>query len=110
MDFVIIASSDFTHQERSSSDENENQMLTKIEEQDKRAIDAIMRLDDGTLNELGETQKVTMCGYGPISTLIAVAKLLGSVKAEFLAHRTSYDVTGDSNYVVGYSSILFLRD
>jgi len=108
--FVIIASSDFTHHERSFTDKDEDQMLKKIEEDDKRAIDAITRLDDVTLNALGETQKVTMCGYGPITTLIAVAKLLGSVKAEFLAHKTSYDITRDPTYVVGYSSILFLRD
>jgi len=108
--FVIVASSDFTHHERTTGDRNETEMLTRIEESDKRAIDAILGLDDARLNELGETQKVTMCGYGPITTLIAVAKLLGSVKAEFLAHRTSHDITGDASYVVGYSSILFLRD
>ncbi|MGA2784506.1 MAG: MEMO1 family protein [Candidatus Bathyarchaeia archaeon] len=109
-DFIIIASSDFTHHERSITDRNEDQMLKKIEEDDKRAIDAITRLDEVTLNSLGETQKVTMCGYGPITTLITVAKLLGSVKAEFLTHKTSYDITRDPSYVVGYSSILFLRD
>lgn len=107
---VIIASSDFTHHERTSKDRDETEMLRKIEDADKNAIDAIKRLDDSTLNSLGETQKVTMCGYGPITTLIAVAKLLGSVRAEFLSHKTSYDVTKDSSYVVGYSSILFLRD
>ncbi|HMK83928.1 MAG TPA: AmmeMemoRadiSam system protein B [Candidatus Bathyarchaeia archaeon] len=108
--FVIIASSDFTHHERSFTDKDEDQMLKKIEEDDKRAIDAISRLDDVTLNALGETQRVTMCGYGPITTLIAVAKLLGSIKTEFLEHKTSYEITRDPTYVVGYSSILFLRD
>ena len=109
-DFVIVASSDFTHHERRIADTDEKKMLAKIEESDKRAIDAILALDDAKLNELGESQKVTMCGYGPITTLIALAKLLGSVRAEFLAHRTSYDITGDAGYVVGYSSIVFLRD
>jgi AmmeMemoRadiSam system protein B len=109
-DFVVIASSDFTHHERGIADKDEKAMLARIEEGDRRAIDAILALDDAKLNALGETQKVTICGYGPISTLIGVAKLLGSVKAELLAHRTSYDITGDSSYVVGYSSIVFLRD
>lgn len=109
-DFVVVASSDFTHHERTIADKDEKEMLARIEESDKRAIDAILALDDAKLNELGEAQKVTMCGYGPITTLIAVAKLLGSVRAEFLAHRTSHDITGDASYVVGYSSILFLRD
>jgi len=109
-DFVIIASSDFTHHERGHGDTNEKEMLERIEEQDRSAIEAITKLDDAALNELGETQKVTMCGYGPITTLIAAAKLLGSTKAEFLAHKTSYDLTGESGYVVGYSSLVFTRE
>jgi hypothetical protein len=109
-DFVIIASSDFTHHERGHGDTNEKKMLERIEEQDRSAIEAITKLDDAALNELGETQKVTMCGYGPITTLIAAAKLLGSTKAEFLAHKTSYDLTGESGYVVGYSSLVFTRE
>jgi AmmeMemoRadiSam system protein B len=108
--FVIIASSDFTHHERGHRDRDEKEMLARIDEGDRSAIEAITKLDDAALNELGESQRVTMCGYGPITTLIAAAKLLGSTKAEFLAHKTSYDLTGDSNYVVGYSSIVFSRE
>jgi AmmeMemoRadiSam system protein B len=99
-DFVIVASSDFTHYEP-------HDVASK---KDKAAIDAIIQLDDDALNELGESNRVTMCGYGPITTLIAAAKMLGSVKAESLAYRTSGDITGDKSAVVGYSSILFLRE
>jgi AmmeMemoRadiSam system protein B len=74
------------------------------------AIDAITRLDDAGLNELCESNKVTACGYGPITTLIATAKLLGGVRAELLAHKTSGDITGDKSSVVGYASIVFLRE
>ena len=109
-DCVIVASSDFSHHERAYEDKNEKEMLARIEERDRSAIEAITKLDDIALNELGETQKVTMCGYGPITTLIAAAKLMGSTKAEFLAHKTSYDITGDPSYVVGYSSIVFYRE
>jgi AmmeMemoRadiSam system protein B len=109
-DISIIASSDFTHHERGYEDKNEKEMLAKIEAGDRSAIEAITKLDDAALNELGESQKVTMCGFGPITTLIAAAKLLGSTRAEFLAHKTSYDITGDSGYVVGYSSIVFSRN
>lgn len=98
-DFVIVASSDFTHYESHDS----------ASRKDKMAIDAITNLDDATLNELGESSRVTMCGYGPITTLIAAAKMLGGVKAEFLAYKTSGDITGDKSAVVGYSSILFTR-
>jgi AmmeMemoRadiSam system protein B len=98
-DVVIIASSDFTHYEPQES----------ANRKDKMAIDAIMNLDDAKLNEMGESSRVTMCGYGPITTLIAAARMLGGIKAEFLAYKTSGDITGDKGAVVGYSSILFTR-
>lgn len=98
--FVIIASSDMTHYETNES----------ASRKDKTAIDAITNLDDATLNELGESNRVTMCGYGPITTLIAAAKMLGGIRAELLTYKTSGDITGDRSAVVGYSSILFTRD
>jgi AmmeMemoRadiSam system protein B len=99
-DILIVASSDFTHYEPHDA----------VVRKDEMAIDAITRLDDAALNELGESSKVTMCGYGPITTLMATAKLLGGVRAELLTHKTSGDVTGDKSAVVGYSSLVFLRE
>lgn len=99
-DYVIVASSDFTHYEP-------QEVANK---KDKMAIDAILKLDDQTLNELGESNRVTMCGYGPITTLMAVANLMTGVKVELLTHRTSGDITGDESAVVGYSSIVFSRE
>ncbi len=99
-DFAIIASSDFTHYEP-------HEIASK---KDRAAIDAITKLDDVALNDLGDSGRVTMCGYGPITTLIAAAKILGGVKAELLSYKTSGDITGDKSAVVGYSSILFTRE
>ncbi len=99
-DFVIIASSDFTHYEPHDT----------ASKKDGMAIDAITNLDDTKLNELGESNRVTMCGYGPITTLIAAAKILGGIKSEFLSYKTSGDITGDKSAVVGYSSIIFTRE
>jgi len=99
-DIFIIASSDFTHYEPHET----------ANRKDKMAIDAITRLDDAALNELGENSKVTMCGYGPISVLMAAGNLVGGVKAELLTHKTSGDATGDKSAVVGYSSLVLLRD
>jgi MEMO1 family protein len=97
---AIIASSDFTHYEP-QADANRK---------DREAIDAILKLDDEQLNELGESNRVTMCGYGPITTLIAAAKMLGNVSADLLAYKTSGDITGDKSAVVGYSSLTFTRN
>lgn len=99
-DFAIVASSDFTHYEPHDI----------ASRKDRTAIDAITKLDEATLNELGDSNKVTMCGYGPITTLIAAAKMLGGIKAEFLSYKTSGDITGDKSAVVGYSSIIFIRE
>jgi hypothetical protein len=98
-DFAIIASSDFTHYEPHE----------EANRKDKMAIEAITRLDDEALNELGESNRVTMCGYGPITTLIAAAKMKPGVEAELLSHKTSGDITGDKSAVVGYSCVVFSR-
>ena len=97
--YAIVASSDFTHYEPHET----------ACRKDTTAIDAILKLDDEGLNALGESSRVTMCGYGPISTLIAAAKLIGGVKAELLTHKTSGDITEDRSAVVGYSSLVFTR-
>jgi len=99
-DIFIVASSDFTHYEP-------HEIANR---KDKTAIDAITRLDDVALNELGETSKVTMCGYGPITVLMAAGKLLGGVKAELLTHKTSGDATGDKSAVVGYTSLVLQHE
>jgi len=92
---VIIASSDFTHYEPHET----------ASRKDKEAIDAILRLDDEALNGLGESSRVTMCGYGPITTLIAAAKMLKNTTGELLAYRTSGEITGEHGAVVGYCSL-----
>jgi len=97
---VVIASSDFTHyapQEVASRN-------------DKAAIAAITALESSKLNELGETGRVTMCGYGPITTLIEVARLKGHVQGKLLSYQTSGDITNDMSAVVGYAAILFSRE
>ena len=97
---VVIASSDFTHYEPQDV----------ASRNDKAAIEAIISLDGSKLNELGDTGRVTMCGYGPITTLIELATLVGDVQAKLLSYHTSGDITADASAVVGYSSILFTHE
>ena len=97
---VVIASSDFTHYEPQDV----------ASRNDKAAIEAIISLDGSKLNELGDTGRVTMCGYGPITTLIELATLVGDVQAKLLSYHTSGDITADASSVVGYSSILFTHE
>jgi len=97
---VVVASSDFTHY----------QPQNVAAQKDKAAIEAIVNLDTAKFNELGESGRVTMCGYGPITALMELAKLEHNVQAKLLAYHTSGDVTNDTGAVVGYSAIRFTRD
>jgi hypothetical protein len=96
---VVIASSDFTHYEPQNV----------ASQKDKIAIEKIVNLDSDGFNELGETGRVTMCGYGPITTLMELAKLENDAHAKLLAYHTSGEITNDTGSVVGYSAIVFRR-
>ena len=97
---VVVASSDFTHYEPGQI----------AAQKDKAAISTIIELDSPKLNEIGEAGQVTMCGYGPITVLMELAKIERSAKARLLAYHTSGDITNDSSSVVGYAAILFTRE
>jgi len=97
---MVIASSDFTHYEP-------GEVATR---KDNSAINTIIDLDSPKLNGLGETGQVTMCGYGPITVLMELARIQGTAKARLLAHHSSGDITNDSGSVVGYAAILFTRE
>ena len=96
---VIVASSDFTHYEP-------GQVAAR---KDKSAIDAILQIDCNKLNGLGEDGHVTMCGYGPITVLMELARLEASAQPRLLAYHNSGDITNDPSSVVGYAAILFAR-
>jgi len=97
--FVIIASSDFTHYES----------YEKARRKDKLAIDAILSLEHRKLYETVVTHDITMCGYGPVMVLMYVAWKLDGFKAKVLKYATSGDISGNKATVVGYASIVFER-
>lgn len=93
---TIIASSDFTHYE---SREIAGQ-------KDKKAIDAILNLDVDGLMEAVIKYDISMCGYAPVSVMLAAAKELGARNAKLIKYQTSGEVTGDYDEVVGYAGII----
>jgi len=103
---VIIASSDFSHvgfnyMTMPPEDMGVDEYAAK---QDRIAIEKILDLDStGLIKKVGE-ENISMCGYGPIATMINVAKKLGAKKAELLKYGTSYEVHPHSS-CVGYGSI-----
>jgi len=93
---VIMASSDMTHYEPQES----------AEKKDRRAIEAILNLDEDELLRRVEKLHISMCGYAPVVSLIAAAKALGAQKAELVKYQTSGDIIGDYASVVGYAGII----
>ena len=94
-DIVFIASTDFSHYEP-------HEIASK---KDRMAIDAILDVDPERLYRVIEKYNISMCGPGPVMTLLYLAKIYGVKKAELLKYATSGDVTGDKRLVVGYASI-----
>ena len=94
-DYVFIASSDFTHYEM-------HEIAIK---KDSLAIERIVNIDPEGLYNVIEKYNISMCGPGPVMTLLYIAKEKGVKKAEKLAYATSGDVSGDKSLVVGYASI-----
>ena len=95
---LIVASSDMNHYE---SDE-----ITR--KKDARAIDRILALDPRGLYDVVRRENISMCGYGPATTMLVAAKQLGATRAELIRYATSAEVSGDYDWVVGYAGIVVL--
>jgi AmmeMemoRadiSam system protein B len=92
---LILASTDLTHYEPH-----------KIAvEKDRLAMEAILKLDAELLLKRVEENDISMCGSGPVATMIVACRKLGASRAELLGYATSGDITGDRSAVVGYASI-----
>jgi AmmeMemoRadiSam system protein B len=93
---VIIASGDMTHYEPQKI----------AEAKDKKAIEAMLKLDEDELTRRYQELEISMCAYGPAVCLISAAKELGATGAELVKYQTSGDATGDYSSVVGYAGII----
>lgn len=93
---TVIASSDMTHYEP--------QEIAK--EKDKKALEAILTLDEEALIGAITKYGISMCGYAPVCVMLAAAKGLGAKKAKLVKYQTSGDRTGDFNAVVGYGGVV----
>lgn len=98
-DAIIMASTDLTHQEPQASANRKDRMV----------IEAILSMDEVALQERVRANRISMCGYGPVSVAIVASKLLGASGAELLAYHTSGDITGDQYAVVGYAAAKLTR-
>jgi MEMO1 family protein len=93
---LMIASSDMNHYE---SDE-----ITR--RKDGLAIERVLTLDAAGLFEVVRREAITMCGFGPLVSVLTAARLLGATRARLVRYATSGDIYGDRNEVVGYAGII----
>lgn len=93
---MLIASSDMTHYEPQK----------ETEYKDKEAIQAILSLDEDRLFDIVQKLNITMCGFGPVITMLSAVKLLGARSAELVRYETSGETSGDYTSVVGYAGII----
>lgn len=92
---MIIASSDMSHYE---PDETARQ-------KDRTAIDRILNLDPEGLYNTVLRERISMCGYIPVTTMLYAVQKLGASRAELVKYMTSGEINGDYSQVVGYAGI-----
>jgi len=92
---LVVASTDLTHQEPQAS----------ANKKDKMIIDAILAMDEERLQRVVHENRLTTCGYGPVSAALVASRLDGAKKAELLTYYTSGDIIGDHDGVVGYAAL-----
>jgi len=91
----VVASSDFSHYVPDA----------QAKAGDLYAIEPLARLDTKEFYRRIREKRVTACGYGPISAMVAVCQCMGAGRGELIRYATSGDVTGDRDQVVGYAAI-----
>lgn len=99
----ILASSDLTHFGPGygflPTMEDPLQWMKKI---DGQILSGIEKMSPEIVYEA--SGKTTACGYGCISAMIISCQRLGLKNPQILKYRTSYDVSRDKSFIVGYGA------
>ena len=93
---TLVASTDFSHYVP-----HETATI-----QDQKAINEILKLDGRGLLEIVKNERISMCGYNPVATVIETCKMLGATKAWLVEYATSGETSGDLSSVVGYGGLI----
>lgn len=89
-----------------STDLNHYESQAVSERKDRLAIDAILALDPEGLWRAVRTHEISMCGIAPTQALLWAVPALGIRSARLVRYRTSGDVSGDYQRVVGYAGLI----
>lgn len=94
---LLVASSDFSHY---VSPQVGNKM-------DELVLESIMKLDVQGIDRVVKQHHISVCGYGPIMTLVEYARLVSSTPYAKILRRGHSGEHSPSETVVDYVSILF---
>jgi AmmeMemoRadiSam system protein B len=97
---MIIASSDFSHFESPVDGKRKDDMVLK----------QIANQDSEKLYDTVIQNRISVCGYGPIMTLIEYGKLVAGEPSSTILARGDSGKTRPSSSVVDYITILFYND
>ena len=103
---VIIASTDFSHAgfNYMSAPPEGMRVDEYADKQDQLAINQILNMNPKGLIDTVHENNISMCGYGPVATMLTASKVLKANKAELLKYGSSYEVH-PSTSCVGYGAI-----
>jgi len=96
-DWLVIASSDFSHYVPQNV----------AEETDGALLKAIVKLNEKMFFERVNEMNAGICGFGPVIATMAAVKKLGAKKGTLLKYATSGNATNEYDSVVGYASVVF---
>jgi AmmeMemoRadiSam system protein B len=94
---MIIASSDFSHFESPADGHRKDDLV----------LEQIARQDSEKLYDTVIQNQISVCGYGPIMTLIEYSKLVSEKPESIILARGNSGKTRSSDSVVDYITILF---
>lgn len=97
---MIIASSDFTHFESPVDGEMKDDLV----------LEQIAKQDSEKLYDTVIQNRISVCGYGPIMTLIEYSRLVAEKPVSSVLARGHSGKTSPSASVVDYITILFYHD
>ncbi len=93
---LMVASTDMTHYESRDT----------ASRKDRLALDCIENLDPEALYATVIRERISMCGFIPVTIVLTAAVLLGASQAELVRYTDSGEVSGDIGQVVGYAGLV----
>lgn len=97
---LLIASTDFTHYENQEA----------VSRKDSEYINDILNMDTDMFYKTIMQNNASVCGYGAIGIVMEYSKKINTCKGKLLKYATSGDVSGITDQVVGYASIVFEKE